>query len=147
MEAEINPIKDQSDQDYMQEREDQICHLVAISMDSKGFPISLFTTNRWVTAENWYSAEDAIKNLDRFEIDLVPPSWPVNIWLTSIIRLYRPIIKTLILERDLKIASWQMKYPDRDVFEDRELEVTSEIALSVEEYLKEIESHLLKKTA
>ena len=147
MKAGVKPIKGQSDQDYMQERDDQICHLIAISMDNKGFPISLFTTNRWVTAENWYSAEDTIKCLDSFEIDLVPPSWPVNIWLTSIIRLYRPVIKSLIEERDVKIANWQAQYPDRDVFEDRELEITSEIGLSVEEYLKEIQNHLLKKTA
>ena len=30
---------------------DALCHLVAISMDRAGFPIRLFTTNRWVTGE------------------------------------------------------------------------------------------------
>ncbi len=147
MDSSSKPIRQQSDQDYMSEREDQICHLIAISMDNKGFPTSLFTTNRWVTAENWYKAEDVFRFLDNFEIDLVPPSWPVNIWLTGIIRLYKPIIKKLIIERDAKIADWQKTHPDSDVFEDRDLEVTSELAISVEDYLNEIQHHLRQKSA
>lgn len=143
----IRPISDQSHQDFMDEREDDITHLIAISMDAKGFPINLFTTNRWVTAENWYNAEDVISLIDRFEIDLVPPSWPVNIWMTNLIRLYKPMIVQLIMERDQTIKEWQAKYPDRDVFEDRELEVTSEITISVEEHLSNVERHLAKKTA
>jgi len=146
MGAHAKPISQQSVQDYMSEREDQISHLIAISMDNKGFPISLFTTNRWVTAENWYKSEDVFQFLDSFEMDMVPPSWPVNIWLTAIVRLYKPVIKKLIVERDAKIANWQELHPDRDVFEDRELEVTSELSISVEDYLAEIQNHLTQKT-
>ncbi|MBO6827677.1 MAG: hypothetical protein JJ879_15865 [Sneathiella sp.] len=140
----VTPIADQSQESYMDEREDKISHLIAISMDNRGFPIALFTTNRWVTAENWYAAEEVIQMLDRFEMDLVPPSWPVNIWLTALIRLYRPIIIDLIRKRDQAIADWQEKHPDRDVFEDRELEITSEISISVEEYLVELQQALEK---
>ena len=143
----IRPIPDQSHQDFMDEREDDITHLIAISMDTKGFPINLFTTNRWVTAENWYTAENVISLIDKFEIDLVPPSWAVNIWMTNLIRLYKPVIVQLILERDRSIKKWQTKYPDRDVFEDRELEVTSQIDISVEDHLCKVEHHLAKKTA
>ena len=74
----ITPIK-QSRMDYMDTRGDSICHLIAIAMDNAGFPISLFTTTRWVTVENWFSGQDTIAMMDSFEIDLVPPPWPVNI--------------------------------------------------------------------
>ncbi len=141
----MNPLQDQSRQDYMDDRDDNICHVIAISMDNRGFPISLFTTNRWVTAENWYKAEDVIQLIDRFEMDLVPPSWPVNIWLTALIRLYKPLITALLLERDRKIEEWQAAHPGEDVFEDRELEVTSEIRISVEEYLHKIEALLARE--
>ena len=141
----MSPVQDQSHQDYMEERDDNICHLIAISMDNRGFPLSLFTTNRWVTAENWYKAEDVIQLIDRFEMDLVPPSWPVNIWLTAVIRLYKPLIAALLLERDRKMEEWQASHPDEDVFEDRELEVTSEIRISVEEHLKKIEALLARE--
>lgn len=133
------PAPGQSRQDYMEEREDNISHLIAISMDNRGFPIGLFTTNRWVTAENWYAAEDVIQMLDQFEMDLVPPSWPVNIWLTSIVQLFRPVIIQLLQERDRSILEWHEKYPDRDVFEDRELEITSEVSISVESYLSQLQ--------
>ena len=32
---------------------DALSHIVGISMDAKGMPIRLFTTNRWVTGEAW----------------------------------------------------------------------------------------------
>ncbi len=139
MSKKMRPVKDQSHEEYMDEREDKLSHLIAISMDSRGFPISLFTTNRWVTAENWYPADDVIKMLDSFEMDLVPPSWPVNIWLTSMFSLYKPVIIQLLDERDKTIADWKEKHPDRDVFEDRDLEITSEASVSVEDFLSQLE--------
>lgn len=141
----IKPIKNQSHQDFMDERDDDLTHLIAISMDEKGFPLQLFTTNRWVTAENWYRGEDVISLLDKFEIDLVPPSWPVNIWMTGFIQLFKPLIKNLIIERDKCIANWAKKHPDRDVFEDRDLEITSCVDLDVEDYLQNIGKRLPHK--
>jgi len=130
----IKPIK-QTRMDYMDSREDTICHLIAIAMDNAGFPISLFTTNRWVTAENWFSGQDTIAMLDSFEIDLVPPSWPVNIWLTAMVRLFKPQIIQLIEQRDDAIEKWQNDHPGKDVFEDRNLEINSEMAISVEDQI------------
>jgi len=49
----IHPVV-QSVHGHMKQRDDRLSHLVAISMDRFGVPIALFTTNRWVTAENWY---------------------------------------------------------------------------------------------
>jgi len=132
--AAVKPIE-QSRMDYMDERGDTICHLIAISMNNAGYPLSMFTTNRWVTAENWYSADDVIGMLDKFEIDLVPPSWPVNIWLTAMLRLFRPQIDTLVHDRDRVVESWRNDHPDVDVFEDRGLEISTEIAISVEDQI------------
>jgi len=131
MDAAWQPIT-QSRMDYMDERGDTICHLIAVSMDPAGYPKSLFTTNRWVTAENWYSGDDTIAMLDSFEIDLVPPSWPVNIWLSAMLRLFRPQIIELIGARDVAIENWVNDHPGEDVFEDRGLEITSEAVISVE---------------
>ena len=49
---------EQSEAPFMKERDDKISHLIAISMNHAGFPIRLFTTNRWITADNWYKADD-----------------------------------------------------------------------------------------
>lgn len=105
--------------------QDELCHLIGIAMDKQGYPIALFTTNRWVTGETWYKASDVITLLDKFEMDHAYPSWPLNIWLTAMVRYYKPQIIELIKQRDKTIKAWQKKHPDRDVYEDRELEVTS----------------------
>ena len=69
MPDECQPVE-QSDAEFMHERDDKLSHIIAISMNRAGFPIGLFTTNRWVTADNWYAADDVVMMLDRFEMDL-----------------------------------------------------------------------------
>ena len=108
-----------------------LSHLIAISMTQEGLPERLFTTNRWVTGDVWYAAADVIAMLDRFVVDLAYPSWPLNRWITAMLVLYRPQIERLLRDRDRCIAAWQAAHPDTDVFEDRGLEVTSSLAISV----------------
>ncbi len=123
------------------ENQADLSHLIAISMDNHGFPIGLFTTNRWVTGEAWYKGDDVIKMLDRFDIDHAWPSWPTNIWLTNMIRLFKPQIIELIKERDRAIATWKDTHPGTDVFEDRELEITSYLAINIEKHINNLNAH------
>jgi len=123
---------------------DALSHLVAISMDAKGFPLSLFTTNRWVTGEVWYAAPDVIKLLDCFEMDLVPPSWATNRWITGMVGLFRPQIEDLLRARDRKLAQWQKRYPDRNAFEDRELELISQCPVSIDDQMAALQQALEK---
>ncbi|GGY42936.1 DUF6969 family protein [Parvularcula lutaonensis] len=109
---------------------DIAAHIIGIGMDAKGVPIRLFTTNRWVTGELWYPAEDMIAMLDRFDVDLSTPSWPLNLWLTNIVRLYRPEIVRLLRQRDEAVARWAEEH-EGDVFEDRGLEVTSALDIDL----------------
>lgn len=106
-------------------RDDDLCHLIAVSMDHYGRPIRLFTTNRWVTGETWYAARDVIALLDLFDVDVARPNWVVNRWLTALVRLFRPRIAALIRARDEAIAQWRASHPEANVLEDRALEVTS----------------------
>jgi hypothetical protein len=112
------------------------CHLIAISMSREGMPERLFTTNRWVTGGTWYSARDVIAMLDRFEMDIAWPSWPLNQWLSAMLVLFRPQIEQLLLERDRTIEAWQTRFPERDVFEDRSLEITSSLAIALDRQLE-----------
>lgn len=128
--ADCRPVE-QSAAPFMKERDDTLSHLIAISMNRAGFPIRLFTTNRWITADNWYRADDVVTMLDRFEMDLSWPSWPVNIWITAMLRLFRPQIVELIRQRDAAVAGWQKEHPDRDAFEDRGCGITSIRRISV----------------
>jgi hypothetical protein len=112
-----------------------LSHIAAISMDRYGKPIGLFTTNRWVTGETWYRAEDVCAMLDCFVIDHAYPSWPTNRWITAMIRLFRPQIERLLHERDARMKAWAEAHPDTDVFEDRKLETISETPIDVDDQL------------
>lgn len=122
--------------------EDALSHLIAVSMDPKGYPIGLFSTNRWVTGETWYKAEDVIAMLDHFKMDLLYPSWPVNIWITETMRLFRPQIEELLIKRDESLNVWRETHTDKDVYEDRDLEVTSEMLVDVDRQIDAINKEL-----
>lgn len=121
---------------------DALSHLIALSMDPYGMAKGLFTTNRWVTAEYWYKADDVIQMLDRFEIDHANPSWPTNQWVSAMVQLFYPQICQLIIERDEAIVKWRLEHPHVNVFEDRNLEITSEIACNVFDQITAIENEL-----
>lgn len=117
---------------------DAVSHIVAISMDKYGYPIGLFATNRWVTGETWYSAGDVIAMADNYNIDHAYPNWPVNRWITAMFRLFRHEIVSLVRHRDEVIEQWSREHESVDTFEDRELEITGFIPVTVEDQLEDI---------
>ena len=118
--------------------EDALSHLVGISMDKAGRSLRLFTTNRWVTGESWYAAADVIAMLDRFRITHAVPSWPANRWVGAMLRLFRPQVEWLLGERDEAVRLWQLGNAgaETSVYEDRGLEVTSVLDISVDEQVR-----------
>ncbi len=119
---------------------DKLSHLVAIAMGRNGAPVRLFTTNRWVTGETWYTAADVCAMLDRFVIDLARPSWPLNRWLSAMFRLFSPQMAALLHARDSAIMNWRRRHRGKvHVFEDRRLEVASTIEIDIAEQLRLID--------
>jgi len=97
-------------------------HIGAISIDAQGRAMRIFTTNRWVTDECFYRAEDMIRLLDHFAIELAHPNWAVNLWLNGMVDLYRPQFEALLRARDAQILAWLDGHPDTPVLEDRRLQ-------------------------
>lgn len=105
-------------------KKDNLSHLIAIAMNDYGSPVALFTLNHWVTQGLWYSAADMIKAFEAFVIQ--EDTYPLtNQWLSALIQLLQPQIIQLLKARDAVIEDWQNKYPDRNVWQDEALEVTS----------------------
>ena len=123
---------------------DALSHLVCVSMNQNGELIGLFTTNRWVTGETWYRAEDVAAMIDRFQVDHAFPNLAVNQWITAVFRLFKSEIVELLSSRDKAISDWQNKNPESDVFEDRDLEVTSYKTISIKQKIVAIQ-HTLNK--
>ncbi len=123
-----------------EDEDDALSHLIGISMDKHGLPIRLFTTNRWLTGEMWYPANDVCSMLDNFEVDLAQPSWPVNRWIGAMIDLFRPQIVELLHERDAIMAERTEQNPDVNHYEDRECEIVSHKRISVDDQIRSIDA-------
>ncbi len=113
---------------------DEVSHLVAIAVDFRGEPICLFTTNRWVTGETWYRAEDVTQMLDRFVVAEREPSAVVNRWIGAMIQLFRPQIAALLQARDETVMAWRRRRRTQ-VFEDPRLEITSSLDVQLDTQL------------
>ena len=103
---------------------DKVCHLVAIAVDGRGEPVRLFTTNRWVTGETWYRADDVTRMLGRFRPGGDRPWALVSRWLGALVQLFEAEIARLLTERDLAIVEWRWRWRS-NVLEDPRLEITS----------------------
>ena len=124
---------------------DDLTHLIAISMDPTGLPIRLFSTNRWVTGETWYKADDVCKLVDLFDIDHAQPSWPVNRWITAVLRLFHPQIVELIRARDARVKEWSASHNGDNVYEDRDLEITAVADVSIDDQIAAVQKALAAK--
>jgi hypothetical protein len=101
-----------------------LAHIIAIGMDNYGLPVRLFTVNRWVTDESWFAARD------------------VNLWLTSLMRLFQPEIAELIRRRDAAVEARARANPRADALEDRSLEITAALDISVERRVRQLRRSL-----
>lgn len=119
-----------------------LAHLIAIAMDNYGLPVRLFTVNRWVTDETWFSARDLVAMLERFELSHDYPSPAVNRWLVAILRLFQPDIAELIRRRDAAVEARARANPRADALEDRSLEVTAAVDISVDRRVRQLRRSL-----
>ncbi len=117
---------------------DALSHLVAIGLGQDGWPTQLFTTNRWVTAEVWYRADAVKQMLPCFSIAHDRPSHWANLWVSSLVGLFAPQIEWLLDARDAVIENNRHRLPGIPVLEDRDLEMTSAIDISVHNNIEKI---------
>src|SRR5712671_2540261 len=110
---------------------DEVSHLIAIAIDVRGEPVRLFTTNRWVTGETWYRAEDVIRMLDGFQVNGEGSGGLLNRWLTAMVQLFQPEIGVLLRHRDRAVTDWRWRWRS-NVFEDPRLEITSSFAIDLD---------------
>jgi len=137
----VKPVPNEGKEDWP-DKKDAVSNLICISMNRDGLPIGLFTVNRWVCGDTWYTAEDVIQMLDRFSVDHAMPNLAVNQWITAMFKLFKPDITELILQRDEKVREWRQKHPGQDVLEDRDLEITSSITINVKQQIKAVKRAL-----
>src|SRR5207248_5979454 len=90
---------------------DEVVHLVAIAIDGRGEPVRLFTTNRWVTGETWYCADDVIRMLDRFQVSGDMPLAVLNLCVGGLVRFFYPAVAVLFHNRvnAVLVCRWRFR--------------------------------------
>ena len=126
---------------FTSSREDGFSHLIAISVDEKSRPFKLFTTNQWVTNENWYKAKDVIGFTEQFHIHGDKHDWATSQCLNALVTLFGPQIEYLILKRDEKIKelAYEKKIDQKAVLEDTQIELLSEMLIDIDLQLELLE--------
>ena len=102
-------------------------HLFGLSVDARGMPLRVFTTNRWVTAEHWQDAAWTLRALRRLDLSHARPRRVAH-WLEHMTRLFAPQIEAVVLERDRRVAERTRRRPREQVLEDRRSHILSQCA-------------------
>ena len=79
-------------------------HLIAIGLDARGLPVSLFSVNQWVTGGHWFDATTTLCMLNRFELRDVPDHTESCAWITAFVQLYAPTVASVLAARDRRLA-------------------------------------------
>lgn len=119
----------------------EFSHFIGVSIDARGAVRSLFTTNRWVTDEQFRPAEALISMLpDAFVVNRARPSWLVCRWLMSLVRLCEPQIQRLLMARD-ECLGWSGEGDlPAELAEDRSRQVLSEEPIDIQEILMRVQN-------
>ena len=103
-------------------------HVVGVSIDARGTPLRLFTTNQWVTGEDWASATDLARVIQRFRLQTAGRLAPVARWVNGMMEFYASQLVALLHERDARLhahARRTQQSPQR-ARADRSLHIVSE---------------------
>lgn len=117
-------------------------HLMSISLDARGLPVGLFTVNRWVTDGHWFDAQTTLAMLDRFNLREIKGHEHSCRWLMGFVRFYRPLIETLLVKRDQRLA----RYADlKQALDNRRAEVLSFVPIDWAADLDAIEREAVRR--
>lgn len=97
-------------------------HLVAIGLDARGLPVSIFSVNHWVTDGHWFDADTTLGMIRRFELKGITGHDDSCDWLTAFVRLYEPVIARVLRSRDRHLAAQPCPIA---ALKDRRIEVVS----------------------
>ena len=116
-----------------------LLHVVGISINDKGEPIRLFTTNQWVTGEVYHPADEMHDWVDSFCIQTKGRLAPLGRWVTALVNLYKKEIVQLLHERDCVLQAHPKGL--MQALSDRSLHFTSQRKLI--DYWKRLEKECL----
>jgi Domain of unknown function (DUF6969) len=110
-------------------------HLIGLSVDAKGLPLRLFTSNRWVTGEIWQSATALESHLATPRLRHAEPQ-DVALWLEDLLILFRTEIAALLRARDRRLAGGHVAFERR--LDDHRLRIPSQRRINLTRRLRSL---------
>jgi len=105
-------------------------HLLAIALNAKGVPISLFTVNSWVTGDLMLSTKLTMQLLAAIRLDTGHVL--IDAVIESVIHLCLPEIQRLMAQRDLTLIS----SAGANKLNNKKLELLSELSIDLDKKLQ-----------
>jgi len=128
-------------------RQSGYSHLAGISLSARGEAIRLFTTNRWVTGEDWLPASALVRLLGNFRLATAGRLAPVARWLTAMTCIYFAEIGALLEQRDAIIAAHARRREGEAALDDRGIHIVTQQPINVPERLLAIDEDFHARTA
>ncbi|MDE2128659.1 MAG: hypothetical protein KGJ74_03215 [Betaproteobacteria bacterium] len=100
-------------------------HIVGISVDDRGFPLRLFTTNQWVTDERWLPAAVVIATLHKLDLRHARPARLAR-WVEATTRLFSVQIAALLHRRDARVEDKARHIARERLLADRRTHILSQ---------------------
>jgi hypothetical protein len=107
-------------------------HLLAIGLNAKGVPISVFTVNSWVTGDLMLSRQLTMELLGSLQLNTGHAK--LDALIESVVHLCVPEIQKIMGQRDEKLAS----HPHANKLNDERLELLSELSIDLDAKLQSI---------
>lgn len=105
-------------------------HLLAISVDARGWPLAMFSPNAWVTDEAWAPAAALLRWIEGFGVRRPAHLHRVHEWLALMLRAFAPQVRELLLARDARVNALR-RSARFAVLEDRRITVLSRCDLDL----------------
>jgi hypothetical protein len=114
-------------------------HLAALSLNARGEPIRWFTTNAWVTGEQWHQAAEVVCALENFEVHTSGRLAALARWLTAMVQLFTPQLTVLINRRDAVMQKRCVSQTLLDLCEDRQFDVVSQCSAEISKRIQQFQ--------
>jgi hypothetical protein len=114
---------------------DRTVHLVAMSMAHTGRPRALFTLNLWSIGDAYASPDDLARYVRQYRVESRNGDARLVRFITLMFRAFRPEIEALQDAKERAIQRYRATHGGADPFEDRSVEILSQVEIDVPAYL------------
>ena len=119
-----------------------ITHVAAVALDGNGRPSGFFTTNLWVTEDDWYGADVLADSLDHLSWSHAPGPQEVNAALTALFVMYRPVLQDLLCRRDRRLDDVSSRPYGSPELTDETVDILSRTDIDLAQALAQMRSEI-----